>query len=105
MEVSDLFMKLKTKKTLHSGQFLRVGIAISILMVTTTACLEAVPSESIPDSPVATDAPDTTIGFRDPSVPVVNPGSGLPDFESDTTGTTDEEIDCDNAEDLCDSGA
>jgi hypothetical protein len=28
----------------------------------------------------------------------------LPDFESGTTGT-DEEVDCDYAEDLCDSGA
>jgi hypothetical protein len=105
MEVNDLSMKFGHIKSRHKPRKLGIGIVLSLLVVTTTACLEAVPSDSIPDAPVATDAPDTTIGFRDPSAPVVNPGSGLPDFESDTTGITDEEIDCDNAEDLCDSGA
>ena len=80
-----------------------LAIVLTLVCVTTSSCLETVPSDTIPSSPLSTDYPDTTIGFRDPSVPVINPGSGLPSYETDA-GAADEEIDCDYAEDLCDSG-
>lgn len=86
-----------------AGRFVGLAIVLTLVCVTTSSCLEAVPSDTIPSSPLNTDSPDTTIGFRDPSVPVINPGSGLPSYETDT-GAADEEIDCDHAEDLCDSG-
>ncbi len=44
-------------------------------------------------------SPDTTIGFKDPSVPI-SAGTGLPD----TGSTSSEEVDCDRAEELCASG-
>ena len=104
MEVSNLGMKSNpTLKSLVS-RLLGVVMTLTLLILTTTACLETVPTATVPSSPSVTDTPSDTIGFRDPSVPIINPGSGLPDFESGTTGT-DEEVDCDYAEDLCDSGA
>jgi hypothetical protein len=98
-----LFKDFSSHAKKRIGRFFSFAIVLTLFCVTTSSCLETVPTDSVPSSPSITDAPDTTIGFRDPSVPIVNPGSGLPDFESGTTGT-DEEIDCDYAEDLCDSG-
>jgi hypothetical protein len=92
----------KSKK--RARQLLGIGMVLTLLNVTTTACLETSPTDSVPSTPVLTDPPDSTIEFRDPSVPVINPGMGLPDSESGSLGT-DEEVDCDDAEDLCDSGA
>lgn len=80
------------------------GLVLMLSIGAIAGCLDVAPSENGPISPVVTDAPDDTIGFRDPQAPIVNPGSGLPDVGSGVSGT-DEEIDCDNAEDLCDSGA
>ncbi len=80
------------------------SLLVLISLLSLSACLETVPTDTDPDAPLVTDAPSDTIGFRDPSVPIINPGSGLPDFGDGYT-STDEEIDCDNAEDLCDSGA
>jgi len=54
-----------------------------------------VPNDSVQDSP------DTTWGFRDPIVP---DAGGSPLIGSSTDPDPDE-IDCDDAEDLCDSGA
>lgn len=59
------------------------------------------------NQPTETSAPtfspktptDTSFSFRDPSAPVSG-GTGLPDFDAESG----EEVDCDNAEDLCDSG-
>ena len=100
----DLLMKSGPKFKAPKSRLLGIGIVLTLLTVTTTACLETSPTDSVPSSPVLTDPPDSTIEFRDPSVPVINPGMGLPDSESGSSGT-DEEVDCDDAEDLCDSGA
>jgi hypothetical protein len=100
----DLLMKSGPKHTAPKSRLLGIGMVLTLLTVTTTACLETSPTDSVPSSPVLTDPPDSTIEFRDPSVPVINPGMGLPDSESGSSGT-DEEVDCDDAEDLCDSGA
>ena len=59
------------------------------------------PNESVPLQSEES-SPSTTIdefGFADPIAPNAG-GSGLPDVSG-----TDEEIDCEHAEDLCDSGA
>jgi len=84
----------------------RIALALVIALTVTpiAGCLETTPVDNAPISPVETDPPDTTIGFRNPQVPEVTPGSALPDFNTDVSGT-DEEIDCDYAEDLCDAGA
>ena len=100
----DLLMKSGPMSKTPKSRLLGFGMVLALLAVTTTACLEASPTDSIPSSPVLTNPPDSTIEFRDPSVPVINPGMGLPDSESGSSGT-DEEVDCENAEDLCDSGA
>jgi hypothetical protein len=100
----DLLMKSGPKFKAPKSRLLGIGMVLTLLTVTTTACLETSPTDSVPSSPVLTDPPDSTIEFRDPSVPVINPGMGLPDSESGSLGT-DEEVDCDDAEDLCDSGA
>jgi hypothetical protein len=84
-------------------RLISIGLNLSLLAVATTACLETSPTDSIPSSPELIEPPDSTIGFRDPSVPIINPGMGLPDFDSESTGT-EEEVDCDYAEDLCESG-
>lgn len=97
-------MKSSPQLKAPKSRLLSIGMVLTLLTVTTTACLEASPIDSIPSSPVLTDPPDSTIAMRDPSVPIVNPGSGLPSSGSDFGGT-EEEVDCDNAEDLCDSGA
>ena len=100
----DLLMKSGPKHKAPKSRLLGIGMVLTLLTVTTTACLETSPTDSVPSSPVLTDPPDSTIEFRDPSVPVINPGMGLPDSESGSSGT-DEEVDCDDAEDLCVSGA
>jgi len=100
----DLLMKSSPQLKAPKSRLLGIGMILALLIVTTTACLEASPTDSIPSSPVLTNPPDSTIEFRDPSVPVINRGMGLPDSESGSSGT-DEEVDCENAEDLCDSGA
>jgi hypothetical protein len=84
----------------------KIALAIVVALTVTpiAGCLETAPVDNAPISPVETDAPDNTIGIQEPQVPYVKPGTGLPDFNTDVTGT-DEEIDCENAEDLCDSGA
>lgn len=97
-------MKSSPQLKAPKSRLLSIGMVLTLLTVTTTACLEASPIDSIPSSPVLTDPPDSTIAMRDPSVPIVNPGSGLPSSGIDFGGT-EEEVDCDNAEDLCDSGA
>jgi hypothetical protein len=59
------------------------------------------------DQPTDTSVPilspqspsDTSFSFKDPSAPVSG-GTGLPDSGTESG----EEVDCDNAEDLCDSG-
>lgn len=83
----------------------RIALAIVLALTVTpiAGCLETAPVDNAPVSPVETDAPDTTIGFRNPQVPEVKPGGTLPDFNTDAP-ETDEEIDCEQAEDLCDSG-
>jgi hypothetical protein len=100
----DLLMKSSPQLKAPKSRLLGIGIVLTLLTVTTTACLETSPTDSVPSSPVLTDPPDSTIAMRDPSVPIVNPGSGLPSSGIDFGGT-EEEVDCDNAEDLCDSGA
>jgi hypothetical protein len=100
----DLLMKSSPQLKAPKSRLLGIGMILALLAVTTTACLEASSTDSIPSSPVLTNPPDSTIEFRDPSVPVINRGMGLPDSESGSSGT-DEEVDCENAEDLCDSGA
>jgi len=97
-------MKSSPQLKAPKSRLLGIGIVLTLLTVTTTACLETSPTDSVPSSPVLTDPPDSTIAMRDPSVPIVNPGSGLPSSGIDFGGT-EEEVDCDNAEDLCDSGA
>ena len=47
-----------------------------------------------------TETPDTTVMFQEPPIPGAG-GVGLP---NPPDGSTDDEIDCDNAEELCDSG-
>ena len=74
-----------------------------VTLISLSACLEASPSDPPLDNSPAIEAPESTIAMRDPSVPIVNPGSGLPSSGNDFSGT-EEEVDCDNAEDLCDSG-
>ena len=83
----------------------RIALAIVLALTVTpiAGCLETAPVDNAPVSTVETDAPDTTIGFRNPQVPEVKPGGTLPDFNTDAP-ETDEEIDCEQAEDLCDSG-
>ena len=83
---------------------LSYGLLCVFALFSLSACLETIPTDTIPRAPSITEAPTDTIGFRDPSVPVISPGSGLPNFGDDPT-STDEEVDCDSAEDLCDSGA
>jgi hypothetical protein len=100
----DLLMKSSPQLKAPKSRLLGIGMILALLIVTTTACLETSPTDSVPSSPVLTDPPDSTIAMRDPSVPIVNPGSGLPSSGIDFGGT-EEEVDCDNAEDLCDSGA
>lgn len=73
------------------------------LIFSLSACLETAPTDTQPEIPTVSDAPTDTIGFRDPSVPIINPGSGLPDM-SDSSMSSDEEVDCDQAEDICDAG-
>ena len=75
-----------------------------IALLSLSACLETSPADPSLDNTPATDAPESTIAMQDPSVPIVNPGSGLPSSGNELGGTQ-EEVDCDNAEDLCDSGA
>ena len=96
-------MNKQWKSKNRTRQSLCTGIVLCLLVVTTTACLEASPTDPVPSSPALTEPPDSTIEFRDPSVPIINPGMGLPDTDSGSSGT-DEEVDCDYAEDLCDSG-
>jgi hypothetical protein len=92
----DLLMKSSPQLKAPKSRLLGIGMILALLAVTTTACLEASPTDSIPSSPVLTNPPDSTIEFRDPSVPVINRGMGLPDSESGSSGT-DEEVDCENA--------
>ena len=73
------------------------------LMLSLSACLETAPTDTQPETPTTSDFPTDTTGFRDPSVPIINPGSGLPDT-SDSSMSSDEEVDCDQAEDICDAG-
>ena len=78
-------------------------IVVGALLLT-SGCMSTQPGDSditTPSEVVVSDPPipDTTIGFRDPSVPFSG-GTGLPDSGS----TSSEEIDCDRAEELCDSG-
>ena len=73
-------------------------IAVVAALSSCTPVDDLQPTDS---TPITTSlAPDTTdVEFRDPSVPISG-GTGLPDSGS----TSSEEVDCDQAEDLCDSG-
>lgn len=56
------------------------------------------PTKTVPQINTTDPAVDSVPEFRDPSVPNVG-GTGLPDLGSDI-----EEVDCDEAEDICDAG-
>ena len=73
-------------------------IAVVAALSSCTPVDDLQPTDS---TPITTSlAPDTAdVEFRDPSVPISG-GTGLPDSGS----TSSEEVDCDQAEDLCDSG-
>ena len=73
------------------------------LILSLSACLETAPTDTQLETPNISDAPTDTTGFRDPSVPIINPGEGLPDI-GDSSTSTDDEVDCEQAEDLCDAG-
>lgn len=85
----------------RSGRLTALSLVIGLF---TAGCGLDMPTDStVPSTPVLSEdsdflAPDTSIGFAEPPVPNAG-GSGLPD-----SSNSDEEIDCDNAEDLCDSG-
>ena len=79
-------------------------LLVVIALFVSSGCTTTEPGNSdvsTPSDVVVSDPPipDTTIGFRDPSVPISG-GTGLPDIGS----TSSEEVDCDRAEELCDSG-
>lgn len=96
-------MKLSRLCSSKNASRLSIGSLLVLSLLSLTACLETTPTDTVPGSPLVTEAPSDTIGFRDPSVPIVTPGSGLPDFDSGST-STDDEVDCDQAEDICDAG-
>lgn len=75
------------------------ALAVAVL-VSCTVATNNVPSD-LPSVPVDTTfVTDTSIDFRDPSVPSGG-GTGLPDTNYPSN---DVEVDCENAEDLCESG-
>lgn len=78
-----------------------VLLSISSVVIALSSCAPIDELQPTDSTPVTTNSvPDTTdVEFRDPSVPVSG-GTGLPDSISDSG----EEVDCDQAEDLCDSG-
>ena len=96
MRVSNQRLK-KRKRTSALIQLFTVFCVIFSL----ASCAPIDDMQPTDSTPTITDySPDTTsIEFRDPSVPESG-GTGLPD-SSDVSG---EEVDCDQAEDLCDSG-
>jgi len=73
-------------------------IGLSIVSIFTASCsIESVPSTpTLPRDTMTTTT--TEYWFKDPSAPIVG-GTGLPD-----SPFSEEEIDCEHAEDLCDSG-
>ena len=83
----------------------RLAVAAVVIGLFVAGCELDMPTDStVPSTPVLSEdsdfqAPDTSIGFVDPPAPNAG-GSGLPD-----SSNSDEEIDCDNAEEMCDSGA
>lgn len=56
------------------------------------------PFETLPSTIVLDTVVDSVSDFKDPSVPNVG-GSGLPDL-----GSNIDEVDCEEAEDICDAG-
>jgi hypothetical protein len=73
--------------------FLSTGCSSDPTQTTSTSVTR---TEGVP----TTETPDTTVMFLEPPIPDAG-GVGLPDSPD---GSTDDEIDCDNAEELCDSG-
>ena len=90
--------------TAMRGRFVRLALVAGFLLV---GCELDVPTDStVPTDSILSDdaypeSSDTTWVFKDPPAPNSG-GSPLPD---PTTDPDPDEIDCDNAEDLCDSGA
>ena len=77
-------------------------LPVLCLLMVTIGCspqAENIPSGPSSTSPDTTVVTDSSLEFQEPSVPVSG-GSGLPQSE----GSSMEEVDCENAEDLCDSG-
>lgn len=93
----------KPQKTNYQVRPLLSAFLSAALILSLSACLETAPTDTQLETPTISDSPTDTLGFRDPSVPIINPGKGLPDT-SDSSMSSDDEVDCDQAEDICDAG-
>lgn len=78
-----------------------ISFLFTALIIVGSGCIDSEPIETDKSTPssVETTFPDTTLEFQDPPVPESG-GTGLPE----TNSSSNEEIDCNQAEDLCDSG-
>jgi hypothetical protein len=86
--------KIKLRRVIHLLVALAFGF---VLMSCTTENISPTSTDVAILNPITTTT--TTLEFQDPSVPYIG-GRGLP--ASDTP--IDEEIDCENAENLCEEG-
>ena len=80
--------------------------AVSALVLTSCSDGRVVPpATTLPLSPVTMTASDQPIVNADPQAPVAG-GRSLPGFEIESDGEEPtEEVDCEDAENLCESGA
>lgn len=87
-------------------KFLTYLILGTILIGACTGAFDEVPvvepTETTIALPAATST-TSTVQFKDPSVPIVSPGKSLPKKKA-ATDSSDTDINCDDAEDLYDSG-
>lgn len=99
---------LRDKQEEKSLKTMFVSVLVVAMSCATFSSCEEDPTDQI-ISPVVqttvnagTDIPDTTLVFKEPPIPNAG-GQGLPTTLDSGNEPTDE-VDCDNAEELCDSG-
>lgn len=93
---------MSSLKQKNQAGHLVLHLVLALSICTAVAGCQSIDSEeplkTVPQNSVADTAVDSVPEFQDPSVPNVG-GSGLPDLGSDV-----EEVDCEEAEDICDAG-
>jgi hypothetical protein len=97
--INDVSSQRPNKRRKYSALITLLSVfAVVTALASCTSIDDMEPTDSTP--PITDLVPDTTsLEFRDPSVPISG-GTGLPDSGS----TSSEEVDCEQAEELCDSG-